>query len=98
MLAAVHTNTILLYMTQSVLSASKVLNLMAHLLCVVQSSPLLEFRAICLLRPHISLTNIRLQRRLELCFLSSAACFHSFLNLERLNGADRLLLCTVNGR
>lgn len=106
MLAGVRTNTIPLYMTQSVLSVSKVLDLIAQLYsvlnislqCVVLSCPLFGLRAICLLNPHISLTNIRLHRRSELCFFSSAVFFHYFLNLQRLSGADRLLWCPVNGR
>lgn len=49
--------------------------------------------AIYLLSLYISVTNAGLHRKLELSFFSIAVRFHFFLNLERLNGADRLLLC-----
>ena len=62
---------------------------------IVQSGPLLGLNAVCLLSPHISITDIRLNRQLELqlfCFFS-AVLFISFLNLEKLNAANILLLC-----
>lgn len=101
LLAGICTLTILLYMTQRMLSVSKVSDLLVQLclvpnvslLCVAHTSPLLGLNAICFSSLHRSMTNIWLKTKLELCFFVSAVHFYSLLDLERLNAAERLLSC-----